>query len=87
MRSRLRRACLATNEAFAAALDAYHRGANSSEILDYLGRSSSGAPIGNLNGAGKKRKDSSKRFAGMWRAMSREEQDQFLAVHRLSRVT
>lgn len=87
MRSRLRRACSVPAPNFASALEAYRRGANSSELLVYLGRNSNaGAPEGNLNGAGKKWKSSEKRFAGMWRAMSREEQDRFLAAQQLRRA-
>ena len=87
MRSRLWRACSVPASNFASAFEAYRRGANSSEVLVYLGRNSNaGAPEGNLNGAGKKRKSSEKRLAGMWRAMSREEQDQFLAAHQLRRA-
>ena len=87
MRSRLWRACSVPAADFASAFEAYRRGANSSEVLVYLGRNSNaGAPEGNLNGAGKKRKSSDKRLAGMWRAMSQEEQDRFLAAHQLRRA-
>ena len=87
MRSRLWRACSVPAVSFAEAFEAYRRGANSSEVLAYLGRNSNaGAPEGNLNGTGKKRKSSERRFAGMWRAMPRDEQDRFLAAHQLRRA-
>jgi hypothetical protein len=86
MRSRLLRAVRASAAAFAEAERVYTSGGDIGDIVRALPRhSAAGAPKGNLNSRGKKRDTSIERISGIWRAMSREAQDEFLDAHDLSR--
>ncbi len=85
-RSRLLRACRASDESFARALRVYKEGGNIGTIVAALETSSlAGAPKGNINSRGKKRDFSLTRFNGTWRAMTQAEQDAFLQANRLIR--
>jgi hypothetical protein len=86
MRARLMRACRASNANFLAVLAVYERGANIGAIVAELEPMGiTGAPIGNLNARGKKKDFSLKRINNTWRAMTRAEQERFLAENRLAR--
>jgi hypothetical protein len=81
------RACRASGANFSAVLAAYERGANIGEIvaeLELMGIT--GAPVGNLNARGKKKDFSLKRINNTWRAMTRDEQDEFLRKNGLRRL-
>ena len=85
-RSRLLRACRASDAGFARAVQAYEEGGNIGAIVAALETSSAaGAPKGNINSRGKKRDFSMGRIEGMWRAMSRAQQNEFLRSHDLRR--
>lgn len=85
-RSRLLRACRASDMSFARAVKVYNDGGNIGAIVAALETSSTaGAPKGNLNSRGKKRDFSLTRFTGMWRAMTPAEQNEFLRLNGLSR--
>jgi hypothetical protein len=85
MRARLRNACRASTTEFAHALETYREGGNIVEIMKALPGSAAGAPAGNLNALGKKRKSSMPRLLAMWRAMPLNEQDEFLRNSNLKR--
>lgn len=85
-RSRLLRACRASDESFCRAQKVYEAGANIVQIVAALDTSTSaGAPKGNLNALGKKQDDSIERFGATWRGMTRAKQDEFLRTNNLSR--
>jgi hypothetical protein len=87
MRSRFLRACLASDESFQQGEEAYGAGGNVVQIVAGLDKTSTaGAPKGNLNAQGKKRDLSLDRINGMWRSMSPAKQEEFLRMHKLSRV-
>jgi len=86
-RSRFIRACVASDESFRRARNAYDSGANIVDIVAALDKATfAGAPKGNVNARGKKRDFSLTRINGMWRTMSREKQNEFLRTHNLKRT-
>jgi hypothetical protein len=86
MRARLMRACR-SDANFSTMLAAYERGANIGKIIERLEPMGiTGAPIGNRNARGKKKDFSLKRINGMWQAMSRVKQDEFLRANELRRI-
>ena len=85
-RSRFLRAYRAPYRNFCRAQEAYTAGENIVQIVAALDkRTLVGAPKRNLNARGKKRDFSLARINGMWRAMSREQQNEFLRTNNLSR--
>jgi hypothetical protein len=85
-RSRFLRAYRAPHQNFFRAEEAHTAGKNIVQIVAALDkRTLVGAPKGNLNARGKKHDFSLRRMHGMWRAMSREQQDEFLRTSNLSR--
>ena len=85
-RSRLLRACRASQESFGRALQVYKEDGNIGTIVAALDTNSlAGAPKGNIKSRGKKRNFSLTRFNGTWRAMTRAEQDAFLQANSLIR--
>jgi hypothetical protein len=86
-RARFMTACTAPAERFARGKEVYLGGGNLNEAVRAIGPSSSaGAGEGNLNARGKRKKHSLDRINGLWRALSRDKQNQFLRQHNLLRA-
>jgi hypothetical protein len=79
MRPRVKRLFLSPGAEFANAVAVYESGGHINDILSVVPTfTSRGAPKGNLNATGKRKKDVLPRLIALWRATSPEERGQFL---------
>lgn len=79
MRSRTKRLFLSPGAAFVDAVAVYESGGHINDILAVVPTvSAGGAPKGNLNATGKRKKDVLPRLLALWRATSPEEKQHFM---------